>query len=506
MYHYPTSTVPAAVPVATSTVSNTSNSSSHRRIATPSRRRRIIYETARRLTRQYINDAIHTIHCTTNASERIQRQWRNYRSKVRYHNAILQIQGLLRIYQAKLETNQRRHHQKASQVITSFFCSCHLYQLSRRAATIMIQKHWRGVTARNVLQEYKLSILEMECSAIVIQSFVRSYIAKVAYQNRHFPPNAIIVQRWFRVYQAKKRKREMEMKKREKKRMVEASYKVQYWWKRIMVAKRLIVYAMEETIRLRMAAAASAAEEKDGDETDNDDLNSQDELGSDTSSVSDNDDGGDNVDDLLPPFPNELESDDDENDPSLLNDDDEIKSNLSSCDLNDDQLFNDNSNLNDDEASTSTLQSSMSNDESAQRYKKEMMELLLVEMKHYQAACRIQHHAKIYIHHQQYLREQQLEKERQRQEQLKQQQEAERRRKQQIEQERLQKISIAAMVLTRQLWMLYQSFLKRRFERKREMEIQAATLIQTYIRSFLATRYVRFQCYCFFTSLTLFTQ
>ena len=92
---------------------------------------------------------------------------------------------------------------------------------------------------------------------------------------------------------------------------------------------------MEETIRLRLAAAAKAADDKDRDETMSIDLNSQDEFGSNLSCVSDNDDNGDSLVDLQSSFQNGHENDD-ENDPSHLIDDNDLKSNTTSCDLNDD--------------------------------------------------------------------------------------------------------------------------------------------------------------------------
>lgn len=441
-----------AVPVAAS------NKSLTHRVATPSRRRRIIYETARRITRQYINDAIHNAHCTTSSSRIIQFQWRKYKFSVRVrlryqNNAAIRIQKLFSLYQQRLQLQRQKdmnirnmNMTSSSKTITKFFRQS-LIKIKAKAnlsfyetAVIMIQKNWRGTMARNVAQEYKLSLLEMECSAIVIQSFVRSYIAKVAFARRHFPPCALLIQRYYRLYL---------VRKREKERIVKdaAIGRLQLWWRKMIIVKSLMRYVMEE-IRLR----SLMMNDNSNDETKSESSVEVKSNGScDNYTGAEGEDGLFSFDDLL----NGEEKDnlsgfDFKSDSSSIHTTEEVDTNILDTA--------------DDEKSTCSILSSQST--SRDRIDREMREAIELEYKRNQAAIMIQLHLKAYVYHLQEVR-------RKKQEQLQ------------------LRIQNAAMIMTRELWILYQDFIKRRERIKREMKTKAVIKIQSCIRSHIAIRFVR---------------
>ena len=422
------------------------------RTTTPSRRRRIIYETARRITRQYLNDAFHSVHCKTNASLLIQFQWRRYQHSLhlRYQNAIGSIRGLYFIYQAKKQLNQRRiaYIQKqedgASTIISLFFQKRRAekaYKDSSIAAVVMIQSHWRGTMARNIAQEFKLSLLEMECSAIVIQSSVRSYLAKVAFARRYFAPCALLIQRQYRLHLLRRKKRE--------KMMVEAAICTQLWWRKMNLIKRLMEYALEE-IRLRSLIDDNSTDGEDGD------------LSQEMKSNWSNDDNfdaeeGDDPSTLHDPTYDEEKDDSKEND---------LQSDSSSF-TKTNESENDGSDSNDDdELSTST--SSTSNSAAQDRLNRQLKEAMELEHKQNKAASVIQFHLKLYVNHLQQVK---------------------RDTEEQLQLQLLKKQ--AAMTITRELWNLYQLLIQRREQAKRQMETRAVINIQTRIRSFLAIRFVR---------------
>ena len=427
------------------------------RATTPSRRRRIIYESARRLTREYISHAIYNLETFTNASRVIQHEWRLFQERSRLHHAVSQIQRLFKIIQAKNEVGRRKvqKHHRASIVITGFFRR--RYQFHLTTSAIMIQKYWRGAIARMLAQEAKLTLLEMECSAIVIQSFVRSYIARVAFERRYYPPSAILIQRYYRVYLAKKKAKRQVLMNRCRKTL-------QSWWRNMMIFIRLLRYAEEEN-RLRSLARQQISDEN---------MN----LLSDSESIASEDQNVNNEETecVIP-------SDDENSQPvsidSQENLDDEVQSTLSSITTITESNGDDEYQCENDDSSVTTvksIQSSSTTDDINEEIKRAME----LERRRNQSALILQNQIRMFLI---------------------------KRRKKKLMQSLKEKM--AAKTLSNKLWTIYQNFIAQREQRKRDRECRAVIMIQTYIRSFLATRFVSdsiFHSIHFFnlSTLTLF--
>jgi len=224
-------------------------SSSRRSISTPSRRRRIIYETARRFTKQYLHHGFELHIESTAAAVNIQKELRRYLCRTRFCALLLKralyatcIQQQIRIYEAKKEVTRLYHLKKVNDAATV------IAKVSRKAssvrqvqflrserqcqrAAITIQTYSRRSLAKMLVDAMAMEQLQIECAAIVIQTFVRTIIAKFTYISRRFreqvEPNVLAIQRIYRVHREVKHRR----------KLINSSQKVQTWW-RATQAKR----------------------------------------------------------------------------------------------------------------------------------------------------------------------------------------------------------------------------------------------------------------------------
>lgn len=424
------------------------------RTTTPSRRRRIIYESARRLTREYLSNAIYNIESSTKAARLIQHVWRTYVHRIQRQDAVNQIHRFYKIAQAKKErcTRRKQKQHRASAVIANFCRRRHEFYLSTSA--ILIQKSWRGAIARMIAQEAKLTLLELECSAIVIQSFVRTYIARKAFERRHYPPCALLIQRKFRLYLSRKRRKQKML-------VNECSRILQHWWRNMMIVIRMLKFAEEER-RLRLLLV--------DEEPTEDDMDLSDAIQSD-------------------PVDNE----------STNNEENEIDSCAGGDSNSQDETINSSAKLEDDsqstkssnisfEVSNATEMSICENDDlsissvkstqkssTVDHINEGMRKAMELEHKRNQSAILLQTQIRLFI--------------------------IKRRRDEHI---RKLKEKFAANTLTKQFWIVYQVFIARRERRKRDLECRAVIVIQTSIRSFLATRFVSKIIIFFFSSSTSF--
>ncbi len=427
--------------------------------ATPSRKRRIIYETARRITRQYINDAIENVHVQTYASQCIQRRWNLYQFKKSYHKALFHIHGLHMIYRAKTLLREKRKRHYATKTLFKFIQNWSATRRLTTQAAVTVQKLWRGSMARSQAQEYKLSLLEMECSAIVIQSFIRTYMAKLAFAQRHYPPFAIIIQRKYRSHLFQKRKKEEMMRIRN-----EASRTIDLWWKRMKLVQSLYNYALEE-MRMRNM-------KRDDDLTN--DEKCDDELSSECDRSSQSCNSQTRIEDVDPA--SQVDEDfGEDNDNFEDNDTNSDSSSITSKDTDYSIINSDGGN---DESTICSASSKVS--ESSDIRKQKIKEAMELEYKRNQAASKIQLYFKSYV------------------ERL---QQARKKRKEEAARRQLQVLreKSAAATLTNELWILFREFIQRRVQIKREREIQAAIKIQACIRKFIAVRFVSF----FFNSVNI---
>ena len=413
------------------------------RTTTPSRRRRIIYESARRLTREYISHAIYNLETFTKASRHIQHEWRLFQERSRLQHAVSQIQRLFKIIQAKNEVVRRKvqKHHYASIVITGFFRR--RYQLHLSTSAIMIQKYWRGATARMLAQEATLRLLEIECSAIVIQSFVRSYIARVAFERRYYPSSATLIQRHYRVHLARKLARRQVL-------INGCCTSLQCWWRNMMVIIRLLRFAEEEN-RLRSLALQQISDEDMNFWGDSESIASEDEdmdykeIGSVT--PSDNE----NVQHASIDSPEKIE--------------DDVQSTLSSLTTITESNGDDENQCENDDSSVGTVKSLQSSSTSYD-INEEIKRAKELELRRNQSALLLQIQMRRFLI---------------------------KRRKKKVMQSLKEKT--AAKTLSNRLWPMYQNFIKQRKQRKRDRECHAVIIIQTYIRSFLATRFVSVSFY-----------
>ena len=212
-----------------------------RSIATPSRRRRIIYETARRIAKQYLQQGVQN-----HIDNEIENENRKY--------AAVRIQMLVRLYQSQKEFLRILHVKKtederirAGTVLTNFSrkisavrtVKCLRLQKQLQAeenrAAIKIQTFIRCELARRQLDELKLVRLHMDCAAIVIQSFVRSVFTKYTYISSRYrqqiEPSIYLVQRAYRTHLAVLRRR----------KMIRSSVILQSWWREMMMLSKLVI-------------------------------------------------------------------------------------------------------------------------------------------------------------------------------------------------------------------------------------------------------------------------
>ena len=447
------STAPAAVG-ATST---------RTRLATPSRRRRIIYETARRVTRQYTIDAIDGFIFATQASNVIQHTWRKFQSNTKLKEALININGMVSMYKARLQLQQLRLERDsfASRIITSFLKRWRRAQ--NISASITIQKHWRGLVTRNKVQEYSLTLLERECSAIVIQSFVRTFVAKMAFARRHDSPSASLIQQSFRHYLVRKRRRKAKQK-------LNTVCLIQKWWRLTMVTNRLIGYAlavMKESIISDDYSHRNQRDECNPDERGLIEANDFNE----NRSVSSN-----NA--ILTSFEDIKDFQNDCNELSGIGDiygESNVSLHSSIDGAQDSDITNQEASCDSDDTLSITTMSSVSNTVLGQSFK----DALELEIRQNQATRLIQCRLQTYMQHLHLVKE----------------------ARRQAERRHYLLGQATRTVLSHRLWYLYQNFSQRRLEMKESRENQAAIVIQCQIRTFLATRFVSFTLVSFIIAL-----
>lgn len=229
-------------------------SSKRRSITTPSRRRRIIFETARSITHLYIEKSLHKHIQEVDASIILQTYVRGHAARNEFQSilklrdeACIRIQSQVRSQQAiktfkvLLNDNLSYEQSHAATTIAAVFRRKKAIDLAQRrslekarkaemnAMVIKAQTFLRGALARKKVEEMRLLELHMECAAIVIQSFVRTVFTKHTYVStryrEHVEPSVILVQRALRRYQAISRRRTL----------MQSVVRLQIWWRDIVV-------------------------------------------------------------------------------------------------------------------------------------------------------------------------------------------------------------------------------------------------------------------------------
>ncbi len=415
--------------------------STSRRISTPSRRRRIIYESAQRLAHEYITDATYKVQLQNEASQLIQNVWKTYKEQSRFYDAVESIHGLYKISIAKQELYHRRSQRRnsASTTISNFLRRSN--DSLQTASAIVIQKYWRGAIARVVAQESKLTLLEMECSAIVIQSFIRTYLARAVFERRHYSPSASVIQRKFRSYLGRKQITRRKL-------MHESCRKLQGWWRNMKVVLYLLRRSAEEKA-LRLVKMENVRDENM-------------DLLDDSKSLPFIDCDGD-FDEGGISFQRDSSGVEQEYELSTSEEtieEEEFTFTLSSVESSEDHGSDGlDKNVNDDN-SKSTVESVVAKS-SQDQVDEEMQRELELIFKRNQSATLLQNKIRSFILKQQRERQTQKAKEK-----------------------------LAANILTNQLWKLYKQFIARQERRRNAMKNKAATMIQTHIRSYLAIRIV----------------
>ena len=252
-FPYPPGSIPVASP-------------RRRLIATPSRRRRIIYETARSTANLYVQHGIDKHIQEKGASTTIQSFIRRHVAERRFQTLLQRrndastiIQYRFRSQQAKqlaylrIKRNQLQKEIQAATIITSFFRktnSFHLVQSLRleKAHTAEInrmatraQRFLRGALARRKVEEMHMIQLHMECAAIVIQSFLRTVLAKHTYifsrYREQVEPSVHLIQRAVRGHLAISHRR----------KLLYSTMRLQGWWRKIVLrSKPTVVVEVEK--------------------------------------------------------------------------------------------------------------------------------------------------------------------------------------------------------------------------------------------------------------------
>ncbi len=192
-------------------------STSRRSIATASRRRRIIYETARRLSKEYQRQGIIKTILVLSSILKIQSFIRKSLYRCRLETflscrsyASIQIQSIFR--GSKVRQNLRLRIKSLSTVTCIIVYAqnvrkrmerINMGMLVKASAAIVVQNSFRAVIAREKLQEMQLRKLHTECAAIVIQSFARKFAFISSRYREINGPKATSIQRYFRGHQAR---------------------------------------------------------------------------------------------------------------------------------------------------------------------------------------------------------------------------------------------------------------------------------------------------------------
>lgn len=229
-----------------------------RSITTPSRRRRIIYETARHIVKLHLQNGLDDNIRQQRASTSIQSCIRRYLDQSRFeliirrrHYCVTRIQAQERTRQAKVDylctcriLKQKNAVQKQEMAATviSALIRRHIaaqyvkllraenqYEEKITSMATHVQRFIRGAQARNKVEEMRLVHLHKECAAIVIQSFVRTIFTKYTYISSRYQhkiePSVYLIQRAFRKHLAVQY---------HEKRLV-SSIRLQSWWRMIAV-------------------------------------------------------------------------------------------------------------------------------------------------------------------------------------------------------------------------------------------------------------------------------
>lgn len=220
---------------------------SRRSIATPSRQRRIVYDTARRLSKYYLEHGLEKYLKSQESALKVQTSYRRFSSVQIYRRTLalreqsaISIQCFRRCYIAKkLVSILHAERQSAAVHVLSNFSKRILAAKKRKLllekkkeekrfmkAVITVQKHIRSTLARIVVEALAMEQLDRECAATIIQTFVRTAFAKQRYlaakYQRFVEPRVVMIQKQYRSFRALKLRVERLRRVR----------RIQGWWRR----------------------------------------------------------------------------------------------------------------------------------------------------------------------------------------------------------------------------------------------------------------------------------
>ena len=215
---------------------------SRRSIATPSRQRRIVYDTARRLSKYYLEHGLEKYLKSLEGALKVQTSYRRFSCVQIYRRTLalreqsaISIQCFRRCYIAKKLVSI----QSAAVHVLSNFSKRILAAKKRKLllekkkeekrfmkAVITVQKHIRSTLARIVVEALAMEQLDRECAATVIQTFVRTAFAKQRYlaakYQRFVEPRVVMIQKQYRSFRALKLRVER----------LRGVRRIQGWWRR----------------------------------------------------------------------------------------------------------------------------------------------------------------------------------------------------------------------------------------------------------------------------------
>ena len=220
---------------------------SRRSIATPSRQRRIVYDTARRLSKYYLEHGLEKYLKSQKAALKVQASYRRFSCVQIYRRTLalreqsaISIQCFRRCYIAKkLVSILHAERQSAAVHVLSNFSKQILVAKKRKLllekkkeekrfmkAVITVQKHIRSTLARIVVEALAMEQLDRECAATIIQTFVRTAFAKQRYlaakYQRFIEPRVVMIQKQYRSFRALKLRVER----------LRGVRRIQGWWRR----------------------------------------------------------------------------------------------------------------------------------------------------------------------------------------------------------------------------------------------------------------------------------
>ncbi|GFH43666.1 predicted protein [Chaetoceros tenuissimus] len=220
---------------------------SRRSIATPSRQRRIVYDTARRLSKYYLEYGLDKYLKSQDAAIKVQASYRRFSCVQKYRRTLalreqsaISIQCCRRCYIAKKHVSilHAKRQDAAAHVLSNFSkrvlaAKKQKLLLEKKKeekrfmkAVITVQKHIRSTLARIVVEALAMEQLDRECAATIIQTFVRTAFAKQKYlaekYQRFVEPRVVIIQKQYRSFRALKLKVER----------MNGVERIQCWWRR----------------------------------------------------------------------------------------------------------------------------------------------------------------------------------------------------------------------------------------------------------------------------------